>query len=306
MKKIKRISFDVSGLYITLLLCIATVFIGSINILQILAIACSRSTNIAMVLKKRAENRKIFFSKQMGSVLRSQWLNDEKTGPHHYFRLEGEYAWIHGGAFPAQKQIFKYLREQGVDRIVTLTVERVKTGRNINHQPEDFYLAQWTDSDLEESDLEQFEFMHVPIVDMGFPTPENASKLLEIAKQSISEKKTVYFHCWAGRGRTCTAIMHILMNLHGMSFAVAKQKIQKSTPHFDLKPAQISFLTQDDDFPKYIQSFFVPRVLTPVHERCYTEPPEPIETSLPVESRAVAGNVQEVALQRKDTDDANK
>ncbi len=208
-----------------------------------------------------------------GALSKKDLLNEDQTGPDHHFQLEGEYDWIHGGMIPAFKTIIKFLKQKEIKRIVSLTIEPVKIGRNINHQQIDFSCAEWVDSDLDIADFEGFEMIHVPISDGCFPNEENARKLLEIGKESKEKNIGTYFHCWAGRGRTCTSIMHVLMQIYGKDVNESSEIIKKVNENFDLKPAQLSFLNKDENYCNYLPAFYEPLLLTPRDAKCYTEHP---------------------------------
>ena len=50
----------------------------------------------------------------------------------------------------------------------------------------------------------QVECIHFPIKDMGTPTISQMKRILDLIDLSMSEGKAVYFHCYAGLGRTGT------------------------------------------------------------------------------------------------------
>jgi len=54
--------------------------------------------------------------------------------------------------------------------IVSLTIEKLKSGGNINHVPFAHDDTEWIDADFEESELNDFIVEHVPIADAFFPT----------------------------------------------------------------------------------------------------------------------------------------
>jgi protein-tyrosine phosphatase len=166
-----------------------------------------------------------------------------------------EHSWISGGSFPGYKCILNYLHSIDVRLIVTLTIEELKPGLNINHVPFSHEHSQWMQSDITQEDLDKFEIVHIPIADNGYPTPENAEKLIEVAKKFVvdySQKKEsphnyphhkAYFHCWGGQGRTSTAIIYILMNLYNRTFEDAYFRIYHRNKNcLKLSETQIKFL----------------------------------------------------------------
>ena len=46
------------------------------------------------------------------------------------------------------------------------------------------------------------DYLHFPIVDMAVPDYEVMNHILDAIDQSIAEKRPVYYHCYAGLGRT--------------------------------------------------------------------------------------------------------
>ena len=54
-----------------------------------------------------------------------------------------------------------------------------------------------------------------PIVDFGTPTIPRMTRILDDIDQAIGDDRTVYVHCWGGRGRTGTVVGCWLMR-HGL------------------------------------------------------------------------------------------
>ena len=79
---------------------------------------------------------------------KEEFINDDGT-PKNFFKLsEDPYNWICGGGFPAFKQQYDHLIHENVGLIVTLTIEPIKIGRNINHIPFDYDTrTYWIDTD---------------------------------------------------------------------------------------------------------------------------------------------------------------
>ena len=156
--------------------------------------------------------------------------------------------------------------------IVSLTIEKLKVGRNINHIPFDHKdSTQWLDSDLEESNLEDFIIEHIPIVDTYYPTQENCEKLIQIITDyRISENpnKKIYFHCWAGKGRTCTVVIYILMKLYNLSFNDATFLVGKNYSGCSTKDAQYRFLKGGYSLEGDIVDI-QPIIKTPKDHSCY-------------------------------------
>jgi hypothetical protein len=169
-----------------------------------------------------------------------------------------------------------------VKLIVTLTIEPLKPGRNINHIPHTYENTQWIDSDITQEDLDKFEIVHIPISDSGFPVGENANRLLEVAKKFVNKyseqigtystekypQSRAYFHCWGGQGRTCTAVIYISMKLYNENYVEACTRIRHRNADLNLSNSQIKFLNDlslnGDDI-----STSIPIIRTPTDHECY-------------------------------------
>ena len=178
--------------------------------------------------------------------------------------------WIYAGNIPAYRSILDWLKIRDVGMIISLTIEKLKVGRNINHVPFDFDNTEWIDSDIEEKDLSDFVIEHIPIADAYYPIPIYAEKLLQIVseyRQNYPHKK-IYFHCWVGGGRTCTAVVYILMKLYNLSLEEAQTLVHNQYDKFKLKPAQLAFLEGDKPSPADIINS-EPDIKTPTGHKCY-------------------------------------
>ena len=173
--------------------------------------------------------------------------------------------WICGGCFPAFSSSLDYLISENIGLSVTLTLEPIKSGRNINHVPSNHDCTEWVDGDDLEDKLKNFSTLHIPIDDAGFPTEENAIKLLEGVQKYHQENpnKSVYFHCWAGKGRTSLAICYILIKMYDMNCDDAINRVMKYNSRCNLSPSQLDFLRGN------IKSEDVPIIKTPSDHKCY-------------------------------------
>lgn len=52
----------------------------------------------------------------------------------------------------------------------------------------------------------RIEYHNLPVGDFGVPSPANMRVILDTIDSSVGVGKKVYIHCWAGIGRTGTAI----------------------------------------------------------------------------------------------------
>lgn len=187
---------------------------------------------------------------------------------------EFDVKWIMGGCIPAYRSTFDWLKDNNVGMIITLTIDKLKPGRNINHVPFEHDNTQWTDSDLTDpEDLTEFVIEHVPIADACPPTPANAELLVKVVSnyRNTHPDKKIYFHCWGGSGRTCTAIIYVLMKMYNLTFERALKIIRTYAlfrGNYPLKKAQESFLKREalpDGYDKHSE----PIVKTPTDHKCY-------------------------------------
>jgi hypothetical protein len=175
--------------------------------------------------------------------------------------------WLLGGNFIMCAEHVDYLKTIDVGLIVTLTIEPIKEGLNINHIPCSFDETEWTfvDSDTIKK-LKNFQILHIPIADQYFPTEENKTRLLsEIQKfHNENPSKKVWVHCWAGKGRTSTAIYLHMMNSENMSF----KDVREYFNGLYVSDAQYNYLNglclSEAD---YINS--QPIIKTPTDHKCY-------------------------------------
>lgn len=63
-----------------------------------------------------------------------------------------------------------------------------------------------------------------PIVDMGTTTSPHMSRILDDVDAALEEERTVYVHCWGGRGRTGTVVGCWLVR-HGLDEGDALRRI---------------------------------------------------------------------------------
>ena len=163
-----------------------------------------------------------------GGFVSKEKLTCATTGGPKYFIRGFIKDWITGGSFPGYKSIFDYLHMIDVKLIITLTIEPIKIGRNINHVPHEHKRTEWINSDLTEEDLTKFTIVHIPISDTHGPTPENVDLLMDVISKFRDQYPTgkAYIHCWQGRGRTNTIIMYLLMQLYGETYDDAYSEIQ--------------------------------------------------------------------------------
>jgi|SRR5579872_2618218 len=207
-----------------------------------------------------------------GYVAKEKFVHRENGTPLYYFSLDDVYQWICGGCYPVTTSVFNWLEINNVGMIVTLTIDPLHPGRCINHLPKgNDSDIEWTDSDFVLEDTNNFVIEHIPIHDASYPTKDNLQKLFDVVTKFRQEQpdKKVYFHCWAGKGRTCTIICEILMRMYGLSYKNAVDVIYKKYPNIRLSDAQNIFLQRDDDISVFDDEELEPKIYTPDTHKCY-------------------------------------
>jgi protein tyrosine/serine phosphatase len=201
-----------------------------------------------------------------GRVSKDKFVNDEGE-PLNFFRLSS-YPWICGGSAPYFHESLDFLKKQHIGLIVTLTISPLVSGRNINHMPYDFGDIEWTDSD--DIDLSSFNLLHIPIADAGFLTDEMANKLInELSSyHTLNPSKGVYFHCWAGKGRTSLAIIYILMKMMNISYKDADEMVRSENKGYKLSLYQRNYLS-GESITEEEKKVFEPIIKTPPNHACY-------------------------------------
>lgn len=205
----------------------------------------------------------------MGGHIGKDKLVSKDGSPKNILKLHN-FEWIYGGSFPGYKSTFDYLQKKGIKLIITLTIEPIRVGRNINHIPHTHIDTEWINSDLEEEDLERFDIIHIPIADGSYPTASNASRLLNIVTEyrKTNPKDKIYFHCWLGKDRTCMIIIYILMKLYNMTYDNAYMRVKQDYKIIKLTPEQHKFLNNLSFSSKEIINS-QPIVKTPKNHECY-------------------------------------
>lgn len=206
-----------------------------------------------------------------GGVISKMKMIREDGEPVTFLQLNEPYDWICGGTIPCFRETLNFLKGKQVKLIVSLTLDPLKAGLNINHVPFDHDQTEWTFGDDIRADLEYFEHLHVPTADAGplFDGPRLVEFLQDFRQRNPDAK--VYFHCWLGKGRTTTAIFYVLMKMYNKTCEEV-EKILGYEICSRLKPSQIKFL--ENSFDSLCQQdieTFKPEVRTPFDHPVYKE-----------------------------------
>ena len=158
-------------------------------------------------------------------------------------KLEGEYhgnfSWamdgkIAGadmpGRFSSLESDLEWFFRQGVRVIVTLT-----------------------ESPLPAKSVGRFEYLHMPIKDMGSPDYREILKFVSFADRMIAKKKPVLVHCNAGIGRTGTMLACFLVS-NGFKAAEALDIVKRKRGYGLFTEDQYSAVYQFESILKMNES----------------------------------------------------
>lgn len=85
--------------------------------------------------------------------------------------------------------------------------------------------------DLSEEQDTKIEHYFLEWRDMGSPDSSKIEKMLAVVKAFIDRtNRAVVFHCYAGKGRTGTAIAAYLIKYHGLTGQQAIEKVRSIRP----------------------------------------------------------------------------
>jgi len=80
--------------------------------------------------------------------------------------------------------------------------------------------------------IEQF---HMPTIDFTHPAYDDVCRAIEFIEEKVEDKKTVYIHCKAGRGRSATVAICWLMKHFGLTADEAQFVMLEKRPHVNAK-----------------------------------------------------------------------
>jgi atypical dual specificity phosphatase len=112
-------------------------------------------------------------------------------------------------ARPNSLEDLRWLRQQGIQVLISLTEERLR--------------RDWTD----EAGLLVF---HEPLEDMEAPTEEQLDRAVSAITKALAAKMPVAVHCGAGLGRTGVVLAAYLVT-QGLTAQAAINRVRKLRPH---------------------------------------------------------------------------
>lgn len=126
----------------------------------------------------------------------------------------------------AANQKLKGLIQCGVSTVINL-MEANETGHSgepfIDYVPR---LQDWAQSN--EASISCLRF---PIRDLSVPSVAEMRQILDVIDDALAQNKTVYVHCWGGRGRTGTVIACHLLRHRLVSEGEALAALEALTEH---------------------------------------------------------------------------
>ena len=111
------------------------------------------------------------------------------------------------GAYPGSKDTaealvrVKTLLDCGIRHVINLM-----EAREVDHTGEAFVPYEEVFTGLAQEHSTSVTFTRFPIRDLDVPAPETMVSILDEIDRSIAAGRSVYVHCWGGRGRTGTVV----------------------------------------------------------------------------------------------------
>jgi len=190
----------------------------------------------------------------------------EALAPANFFSAR---PYLFGSGIPTNEHL-KTMEALKVALIVSLTLEPLKPGRAINHQPKPCSKPEFTYVAEDIFDGVEARRLHIPVTD-GFPPTEEAMVLfLREAKEVIDKGGGVFVHCWLGKGRTGTLLAGYLIFWEKMDPKEAIDYIRSLSPGAISSQSQVEYLT-NPEFPKNTKEATQPApvIRTPACGECY-------------------------------------
>jgi atypical dual specificity phosphatase len=124
------------------------------------------------------------------------------------------FSWVHekllaASAFPSGAEELSWLRENGVDIIITLTESSLP--------------RHWVDD-------AGIMSVHIPVADFEPPNPSQLKQCIDVIDKAATSGMGVLVHCRAGQGRTGTVLAAYLISHLGLNAEEAIQRIRSLRP----------------------------------------------------------------------------
>jgi atypical dual specificity phosphatase len=132
------------------------------------------------------------------------------------------------GTFAPIEEDLNHLRRQGIEVVISLTVEPLQRRAG---------------------DRYDFEFFHVPIADGAAPTIPQIESFVNYINYGVSNRKKVLVHCGAGYGRTGTMFACYLVSL-GYAAVAAIAEVRRKMPRAIENSAQE---TRIGEYERYLK-----------------------------------------------------
>ncbi len=192
---------------------------------------------------------------------------DDGYKPTNFFRLSDDKGWLCGGCIPIFHESLAYLKAENIGLIITLTIDSIRIGRNINHVPYDFEHTLWADSD--DINLSEFKVVHIPVTDAYPFYGENSTLFLTTLREYhiANPGKSVYITGWS-KNRSGFACIYALMKFWKLDFHNAYTEVREHIEGFQLSDFQKKYLNNKELTELDIYNS-KPIVRTPQDHECF-------------------------------------
>jgi protein-tyrosine phosphatase len=107
--------------------------------------------------------------------------------------------WVEPGRLCAGEYPYARDRAEAAEKLQRISAAGIDTFIDLTEEGE-YGLASYAE------DLDGLEYKRLAIADLGVPTAERMSEILDAIDDALSRGRTVYVHCYGGVGRTGTVV----------------------------------------------------------------------------------------------------